>query len=138
MASGLFSDETGASEDRKYLNNSGTRYDYSGAMREATRGVIKIILKETSLYGLPPDSYLIITFSSNALGVQFPKKIFQRPDPEFKIVLKDDFQDLQVEDTFFAVTLILDGKRERIVVPYDAVVSFVDPPQEFGLKFSNE
>ena len=138
MASGLFSGKTTTTEARKHLNKDGTRFEYSGAMREALRGVIKIILKETSLHGLPSDSYLIVIFSTEVPGVQVPKKMFQKPDPTFRIVLKDNFQDLQVEDTYFAVTLPFDGTPKRVVVPYGAILNFIDPPQKFGLKFTEE
>ncbi len=52
------------------------------------------------------------------------------------IVLQHEYWDLEIHDTFFAVTLSFDNADERIVVPFDAVIKFVDPSVNFGLEFT--
>ena len=51
------------------------------------------------------------------------------------IVLQDWFEDLAVMGDRFQVTLNFSDSPRRLVIPFDAVKTFVDPSVEFGLKF---
>ena len=52
------------------------------------------------------------------------------------IVLQHQFWDLEVDDSSFAVTLMFDGRRQSLRVPFDALLSFVDPEAQFGFQFT--
>jgi hypothetical protein len=51
------------------------------------------------------------------------------------VVLQHQFWDLTVTDSAFEVGLSFKGIPERLVVPFRALKSFVDPHASFGLKF---
>ena len=51
------------------------------------------------------------------------------------IVLQEWFEDLAVMKDRFSVTLNFGNVPESIVVPFDAVKTFVDPSVEIGFKF---
>jgi hypothetical protein len=54
---------------------------------------------------------------------------------ETKIVLQNQFWDLEVDAEAFSVTLAFNGQRQRLTVPFAALTVFVDPAAEFMLRF---
>ena len=52
------------------------------------------------------------------------------------IVLQHQFEDLEVLQDRFRVSLSFAGTKERITIPYIALTSFADPGMKFGLKFN--
>ena len=49
------------------------------------------------------------------------------------IVLQHQFWDLTVDEEVFGVTLLFGGAKQTVVVPFEALRTFVDPAAEFGL-----
>ena len=45
------------------------------------------------------------------------------------------YDDLEVRDDGFSVTLNFGDTPEHLVIPYEAILTFVDPSVEFGLRF---
>lgn len=45
------------------------------------------------------------------------------------------YDDLDVDDAGFGITLNFGDQPERIYIPFDAIRTFVDPSVEFGLEF---
>ena len=45
------------------------------------------------------------------------------------------YDDLEVRDDGFSVTLNFGDTPEHLVIPYQAILTFVDPSVEFGLRF---
>ena len=58
----------------------------------------------------------------------------QHPE-EITIVLQNQFEDLQIEQDAFHVTLSFNDTPERLTVPFAAVSKFYDPSVAFGLMF---
>jgi hypothetical protein len=53
------------------------------------------------------------------------------------IVIQHWFENLDVTDEGFSVTLNFGNQPEPLVIPFDAVRTFVDPSVEFGLRFES-
>jgi hypothetical protein len=51
------------------------------------------------------------------------------------VVIQHWFENLEVDDEGFGVTLNFGNSPEPLVIPFDAVRTFVDPSVEFGLRF---
>ena len=47
------------------------------------------------------------------------------------------YDDLEVRDDGFSVTLNFGDTPEHLVIPYEAILTFVDPSVEFGLRFES-
>ena len=45
--------------------------------------------------------------------------------------------DLEVRDDGFSITLNFGDTPEHLVIPYEAILTFVDPSVEFGLRFES-
>ena len=47
------------------------------------------------------------------------------------------YEDLDVRDDGFSVTLNFGDTPEHLVIPYESILTFVDPSVEFGLRFES-
>jgi uncharacterized protein len=109
------------------------RYDILA--QQALRGVVRTVMADVAKNGLPGEHHFKITFATGAPGVQLPERVrVQYPDT-MMIVLQHQFWDLKVDDDGFMVGLSFGGVAERIAVPFDAVMAFVDPTAQFALQF---
>jgi hypothetical protein len=109
--------------------------DYGNLMHRAMRGLIRTVLGDVAANGLPGAHHFFITFDTTHPGVVIADWLRARYPGEMTIVLQHWFQGLDVADERFAVTLNFGNQPERLVVPFDAVRTFVDPSVEFGLRF---
>ena len=106
-------------------------------MEEALlQGVVRKALQFFAERGIIGQHHFYITFRTADPGVQIPDHLRERYKPEMTIVLQHQFWGLEVDDVGFAVTLSFDGRHERLVVPWGAIVAFVDPSVQFGLQFT--
>jgi hypothetical protein len=51
------------------------------------------------------------------------------------VVVQHWFDDLRVLEDGFHITLNFGDAPEPMYIPYDAIITFVDPSVEFGLRF---
>ena len=111
---------------------------YPELMERALKGVVRAALDLIADDGLPGEHQLYITFRTDAPGVDIsPRLKAQYPD-EMTIVLQHQFWGLETDDDGFEVTLSFGGISERLVIPWDSMVGFVDPSVEFGLRFGTD
>src|SRR5690606_34595773 len=59
----------------------------------------------------------------------------ERYPDEMTVVIQHWFENLEVTADGFSVTLNFGNQPEPLVIPFDAVRTFVDPSVEFGLRF---
>jgi hypothetical protein len=109
------------------------RYDL--LTQHALRGVVRAVLSDVAKRGLPGDHHFYISFDTNADGLRLSARMRAQYPQEMTIVLQHQFWDLVVGEEAFEVGLSFGGVPERLVVPFEAVKSFVDPSVEFGLRF---
>ena len=109
------------------------RYDVLA--RDALRGVLRRVLTDAAEHGLPGDHHFFITFLSTADGVKLSPRLLAQYPEEMTIILQHQFWDLVVTEDRFEVGLSFGGIPERLVVPFAAIKSFLDPSVQFGLQF---
>jgi hypothetical protein len=109
--------------------------DYGNLMHRAMRGLIQTVLEGVARDGLPGAHHFFITFDTRAEGVAIADWLRARYPEEMTIVLQHWFEGLTVTDEGFSVTLNFGNRPEPLVIPFDAVRTFVDPSVEFGLRF---
>jgi hypothetical protein len=113
------------------------RIDYGKLMHHAMRGLIRQVLSDVARDGLPGEHHFFITFDTQHPGVEIAPWLRDRYPEEMTIVMQHWFDALEVDDEGFAVTLSFGNQPERLVVPFDALRTFVDPSVEFGLRFES-
>ena len=109
------------------------RYDILA--QDALRGVVRKVLAEVAKTGLPGEHHFYITFETRAPGVRISSRMLAQYPEDMTIVLQHQFWDLTVSEHAFEVGLSFNGVPERLLVPFTAVKSFVDPSVQFGLQF---
>lgn len=110
--------------------------DYDLMVENALKGAVKSALEQVAQHGLPGAHHFYISFRTDFPGVKIPKYLQEEYPDEMTIVLQYEFWDLQVDANGFSVTLCFNDIHECLVIPFDAIESFVDPSVKFGLQFT--
>ncbi len=110
---------------------------YQEKLEISLRGVVRLALEEIAEHGLPGEHHFYITFNTNAPGVHISDVLRAQYADEMTIVLQHQFWGLEVDEHGFAVTLSFNQVSERLEVPYEAMVAFLDPSVNFGLQFQS-
>ncbi|MDE2166491.1 MAG: hypothetical protein KGJ66_09155 [Alphaproteobacteria bacterium] len=108
---------------------------YDKMVEAALRGVVREALARTAANGLPGAHHFYITFKTDFAGVEMPASLRAKHPEDMTVVLEHQFWDLDVEEERFGVTLSFSGRPERVVIPFEAILSFADPAVKFGLQF---
>jgi uncharacterized protein len=109
------------------------RYDI--LTQDALRSVVRTVLEDAARNGLPGEHHFYIAFDTRADGVKLSQRMRAQYPEEMTVVLQHQFWDLVVADEQFEVGLSFGGVPERVVVPFAAIKSFVDPSVQFGVQF---
>ena len=112
--------------------------DYGNLMHRAMRGLIQSVLEDVAQNGLPGAHHFFITFDTTHPGVAIADWLRSRYPEEMTVVIQHWFENLEVEDDLFRVSLNFGNQPEPMVIPFDAVRTFVDPSVEFGLRFESQ
>ncbi|PZO65608.1 MAG: hypothetical protein DI498_08975 [Paracoccus denitrificans] len=111
--------------------------DYGGMMHRAMQGLIADVLEGVAEQGLPGNHHFFITFDTREDGVEMADWLRERYPEEMTIVIQNWFDGLKVTDEGFSITLNFGNSPETLVIPFDALRTFVDPSVEFGLRFES-
>ena len=109
--------------------------DYGTLMHKAMRTLIFDVLKDVEKNGLPGEHHFFITFDTTVEGVEISEWLRKRYPEEMTIVIQHWFDGLNVKEDGFDITLNFGDQPESLVVPFLAILTFVDPSVEFGLRF---
>ena len=112
--------------------------DYGKLMHRAMRGLIQEVLEGVERDGLPGEHHFFITFDTGHPDAELADWLSDRYPEEMTVVMQHWYDDLDVTDDGFAVTLNFGDAPERLYIPYDAIKTFVDPSVEFGLRFESQ
>ena len=112
--------------------------DYGTLMHRAMRGLIQEVLSDVAKDGLPGQHHFFITFDTMHPDVEMADWLSDRYPEEMTVVMQHWFDNLDVTDEGFAVTLNFGDSPEPLYIPYDAIRTFVDPSVEFGLRFETQ
>ncbi len=109
---------------------------YGQLMHHAMRGLMRDLLKEIAAKGeLPGEHHFFITFDTNHPAVDVAPWLRERYPDEMTVVMQHWFDNLVVLDDRFSITLNFGDQPEPLVIPFQAIKTFVDPSVEFGLRF---
>ena len=112
--------------------------DYGNLMHRAMRGLIQSVLTEVAEHGLPGAHHFFITFDTTHPDVQIADWLKERYPTEMTVVIQHWYENLSVNDDGFSITLNFGNNPEPMVIPFDALRTFVDPSVEFGLRFETQ
>jgi hypothetical protein len=124
--------------DRKESTAVTTTIDYGNLMHRAMRGLIQQVLTDVKENGLPGEHHFFITFDTMHPDVEIADWLSDRYPGEMTVVIQHWFDNLEVTDEGFTITLNFGDNPETLYIPYDAIKTFVDPSVEFGLRFETQ
>ncbi|MCB2100873.1 MAG: hypothetical protein KDE22_08400 [Rhodobacterales bacterium] len=114
------------------MEDSPLRYDRW--IEDALRGVLRRALRHTADHGLPGDHHFYITFRTDDPNAKVPGPLKAQHPEEMTIVIQHQYWELEVREEAFSVTLSFGGRRQNLVIPFEAVTGFADPSVNFGLQ----
>lgn len=111
--------------------------NYAQRMHHAMCEMIAGVLADVADEGLPGDHHFFINFRTTHPQAELPDWLKALHPEEMTIVLQHQYDHLTVDDEAFSVTLSFNGRAAALRIPFAAILSFVDPSVEFGLRFED-
>ncbi|MEO1951334.1 hypothetical protein BMI91_12815 [Thioclava sediminum] len=112
--------------------------DYGNLMHHAMRGLIQTVLSDIAANGLPGEHHFFITFDTRHPDAELADWLRERYPEEMTIVIQNWYDNFEVGEDGFSITLNFGNSPEPLYVPLDAITTFVDPSVEFGLRFETQ
>lgn len=114
--------------------------DYNKVIDQAMRSIVRKCLRFVDKRGgrLPGNHHFYITFNIDHEGVEISDNLRKMHSEQMTIVIQHQFWNLIVEDDKFSIELSFNNIREKLVIPYDSLISFADPSSRFGLQFHDD
>lgn len=109
--------------------------DYGNLMHRAMRGLIREVLELVAAGGLPGNHHFFITFDTTHPDAELADWLSDRYPTEMTVVMQHWYDNLEVTEDGFSVTLNFGDQPEPLYIPFDSIKTFVDPSVEFGLRF---
>ena len=107
-------------------------------MHSAMRGLIRKVLTDVAQNGLPGEHHFFITFDTTDPDAALADWLRERYPEEMTVVIQHWFENLEVDEDGFSITLNFGNSPEPLYIPLDAIRTFVDPSVEFGLRFETQ
>lgn len=101
------------------------------------RQAVQQSLEKVLEVGLTGAHHFYIAFRTDAPGVELGDDLRASHPETMTVVLENQFSSLEVDDEGFSVSLWFGGVPRRIGVPYNALVAFFDPSNQFQMSFPN-
>lgn len=112
-----------------------TIIQYDNMVQQALLSVVRNVLQDAAIKGLPGDHHFYLTFSTVHPDTNIPKYLKERYPEEMTIVVQNQFSNLMADEDHFEISLSFNGKLEHLSVPFIALEGFFDPSVDFGLHF---
>ena len=112
--------------------------EYGNLMHRAMRGLIKEVLEDVRDNGLPGEHHFFITFDTRHPDVDIASWLMERYPSDMTVVIQHWYDNLDVTDEGFAITLNFGDAPEPLYIPFESLKTFVDPSVEFGLRFESQ
>jgi hypothetical protein len=103
-------------------DDSGDIYKYADRAQAALLGMVRKVMQEAASEGLAGGHHFYITYFTYAEGVVISDRLRAQHPEEITIVLQNQFEDLQIEQDAFHVTLSFNDTPERLTVPFAAAI----------------
>lgn len=112
--------------------------EYGNLMHRALRRLIQEVLEDVRDNGLPGEHHFFITFDTRHPDVNIAQWLMDRYPDDMTVVMQHWFDNLEITDVGFSVTLNFGDAPEPLYIPFEAIKTFVDPSVEFGLRFESQ
>jgi len=119
-------------------NKWGQTIPYDALVKAALKKVAIDVLQDAAENGLRGDHHFYIAFRTHHPQVAIPRHLMEKYPEEMTIVVQHRFWGLKVHEDHFEIGLSFNQRPERLVVPFEAMIGFVDPSVHFALQFDED
>ncbi|MEM6682015.1 MAG: ClpXP protease specificity-enhancing factor SspB [Pseudomonadota bacterium] len=116
----------------------GSAIPYDALVKSALKQVAIQVLQDAAENGLRGDHHFYIAFHTHHPRVAIPRHLMEKYPEEMTIVVQHRFWGLKVHTDHFEIGLSFNQRPERLVIPFDAMIGFVDPSVHFALQFDGD
>lgn len=109
--------------------------DYPGFLQDALRDMVRRVLAYVAENGMPGEHHFYLTFRTDHPGIRIPSFLRDQYPEAIRIVLQNQYWDLEVDETAFSVSLNFAAARQRLTVPFAALLEFHDPSANLVMAF---
>lgn len=113
-------------------------FDYENLNALALLAIVRYVLREVQANGMPKKAKIFLGFNTKHPGVRMDQVLRDQYQDTMTIMLDQWWENLAVGPSAFEVTLNFNDVGRRIVVPFDALISFYDEGSDFGIGFKND
>ena len=103
------------------------------AMLQVIKGALEHISKHHNKAS--EENSFFISFITSYPGVKISQALRNKYPNEMTIVLQHQFENLQLLENAFSITLYFGGVPENLTIPYNAINHYVDKAANFALNF---
>ena len=114
------------------------KINYSEILKKNMRNVFKEVLLDIETNGLKEGNHLYITFKTKNSKVDIPNWLKEKHPREMTIVIQYEYWNFRVKKNSFNIGLSFNNIKTDLDIPFDCVISFVDPYAKFGLRLIQE
>ena len=108
--------------------------DYNILIEKAMRNVTKLALKKAQKINGDNLCFLFVVNTKHR-KVIMPDYLKKQYPEEITLILQHQFASLDVSNNYFSVDLSFNGRIEKIVVPFNAILVFIDQKAGIELRF---
>ncbi len=116
---------------------SDDHFNYDQLMLDAHRDLIRQVLLKVANAGLPGNHHFFIIFKTTHHGIRLSDRLRAQYPEEMTIVLQHQYSHLKVFEDRFEIQLSFNRIPELLVIPFAAIIGFVDPSVPFGLQLAD-
>ena len=110
------------------------KLDYPKILNNNLLNVLKDVLKNIEKNGLEEGHHLFITFNTQNKKINIPNWLLKKFPKEMTIIIQYEYWNLKVLKNYFHITLSFEDIKTELIIPFNSIISFVDPYANFGLK----
>lgn len=118
----------------KKLITMNTELDYNILIEKAMRNVAKLALKKAQKIKNDNLCFLFVVNTKHK-KVIMPDYLKKQYPEEITLILQHQFANLDVSNNYFSVDLSFNGRIEKIVIPFNAILVFIDQKAGIELRF---
>ena len=110
--------------------------DYNKIVKKNIINIFKDVLKEIEKNGLNSNQSLYITFNTEDKNIIIPDWLKNKYPNKMTIIIQYEYWNLKIKNNSFLINLSFENIKVDLNIPYNSIISFVDPASNFGFNFA--
>lgn len=114
------------------------KINYTEILKKNLINVFKDVLLDIETNGLQDGHSLYITFKTENSKIKMPNWLKNKHPKEMTIIIQYEYWNFKVKKNSYKISLSFNDIKTDLDIPFESVISFVDPYANFGLRLIQE